>query len=260
MEIVILPSAAEVGRVGADIFERVLRGTATPVLGLATGSSPLPVYDELVRRHREEGLSFADAQAFCLDEYIGLPVGHPESYHQFIRRVLTAQTDIADAAVHSPDGAAEDIPAAGRAYDEAIAAAGGVDVQILGIGTNGHLAFNEPGSSLASRTRIVTLTEQTRQDNARFFDTIDDVPLYALTQGLGTVMEARHLVIVATGASKAPAVAAAAEGPVTASCPASVAQMHPHVTLLVDEAAASDLANAERYRYVYANKPGWQHL
>ncbi|MGP7959375.1 glucosamine-6-phosphate deaminase [Sanguibacter sp. A247] len=258
MEIVILPSADAVGKVGADIFERVVRSTEHPVLGLATGSSPLPVYTELVRRHEDEDLSFANAEAFCLDEYIGLPVGHPESYHQFIRRVFTGHLDIADTAVHSPDGTATDIPAAGRSYDAAIAAAGGVDLQILGIGTNGHLAFNEPGSSLASRTRIVTLTEQTRTDNARFFDTLDDVPRYALTQGLGTIMEARHLLIVATGAGKAAAVAAAAEGPVTASCPASIAQMHPHVTLLVDEAAATDLVNAERYRYVYANKPEWQ--
>lgn len=260
MEIVILPSADVIGKVGADIFERTVRENAHPVLGLATGSSPLPVYTELIRRHREEGLSFAAAEAFCLDEYIGLPVGHPESYHQFIRRVFTSHLDIADTAVHSPDGAADDIPAASRAYDEAIRSAGGVDLQILGIGTNGHLAFNEPGSSLASRTRIVTLTEQTRSDNARFFDSIDDVPRHALTQGLGTVMEARHLLIVATGAGKAAAVAAAAEGPVAASCPGSIAQMHPHVTLLVDEDAAADLANAEHYRYVFANKPEWQTL
>ncbi len=260
MEIVILPSSAEIATAAADVVARVVTEHERPVLGLATGSSPLPVYGELIRRHREEGLSFAHADAFLLDEYVGLPAGHPESYREVIRRELTGQIDIDDARVHGPDGAASDVKGAAAAYDAAIAAAGGVDVQLLGIGTDGHVAFNEPGSSLRSRTRVKTLTEQTRADNARFFDSVDDVPWHVLTQGLGTISEARHLLLVAAGAGKADAVAAMVEGPVAAFCPASVLQLHPHVTVLLDEAAGSKLRLADYYRHTFAHKPAWQAL
>ncbi|GHG48416.1 glucosamine-6-phosphate deaminase [Flavimobilis marinus] len=260
MEIVILPSEAEIARHGADVVARVLAGRDRPVLGLATGSSPLPVYGELIRRHREEGMSFAHAEAFLLDEYVGLPAGHPESYREVIRRELTSHVDLEDAHVHGPDGSAADVARAAREYDDAIAAAGGVDVQLLGIGTDGHVAFNEPGSSLASRTRVKTLTEQTRRDNARFFDSLDDVPWHVLTQGLGTIREARHLLLVATGEGKADAVAGMVEGPVSAFCPASVLQLHPHVTVLLDDAAASRLRLADYYRHAFAHKPTWQSL
>ena len=260
MEIVILDSTERIASVAADAVERVLRAHDAPVLGLATGSSPLPVYREIVRRHTEEGLSLAHARAFLLDEYVGLPPGHPEAYREVIRRELTGLVDIPAAAVQGPDGSADDVAAAGRRYDEAVRASGGVDLQLLGIGSDGHIAFNEPGSSLASRTRLKTLTEQTRQDNARFFDHVDDVPYHVLTQGLGTIMEARHLVLVATGEGKAEAVAAMVEGPVSQLCPASVAQMHPHVSVLLDEAAASGLRLADYYRHAYAHKPAWQGL
>lgn len=260
MEIVILQSAEEIAAVGADAVEQVLRTHDAPVLGLATGSSPLPVYRELVRRHAEEGLSLAHARAFLLDEYVGLPAGHPESYREVIRRELTGLVDLPDSAVQSPDGGSDDIRTAGPRYDEAIRAAGGVDLQLLGIGSDGHIAFNEPGSSLASRTRLKTLTEQTRDDNARFFDHVDDVPYHVLTQGLGTIMEARHLVLVAMGAGKADAVAAMVEGPVSQFCPGSVTQMHPHVTVLLDEDAAVGLSLADYYRHTYAHKPAWQGL
>lgn len=260
MEIVILPSEAEIARHGADVVARVLAGRDRPVLGLATGSSPLPVYGELIRRHREEGLSFAHAEAFLLDEYVGLPAGHPESYREVIRRELTSHVDLEDAHVHGPDGSADDVARAAREYDDAIAAAGGVDVQLLGIGTDGHVAFNEPGSSLASRTRVKTLTEQTRRDNARFFDSPDDVPWHVLTQGLATIGEARHLLLVATGSGKADAVAGMVEGPVSAFCPASVLQLHPHVTVLLDDDAASRLRLGDYYRRVFAHKPTWQSL
>lgn len=259
MEVVIKGSVAELAALAADSIEALLTRAERPVLGLATGSSPLPIYEELVRRH-QDGLSFAHARAFLLDEYVGLPPGHPESYREVIRREFTGSVDIADDQVASPDGAAADVAAAAVAYDAAIAAAGGVDVQILGIGTDGHIAFNEPGSSLASRTRIKTLTEQTREDNARFFATIDEVPQHVLTQGLGTILEARHLVLIATGEQKAEAVAAMVEGPVTASCPGSVTQLHPHVTVLLDEAAASRLRLADYYRHSYDHKPEWQGL
>ena len=169
------------------------------MLGLATGSSPSPVYAELVRRFEAGEVSFAAASAFTLDEYLGLPPGHPEGYRQVIEREFASLVDLPADHLHTPDGQTHDVPAACAAYEKAIAAAGGVDLQLLGIGSDGHLAFNEPGSSLASRTRVKTLTPRTRADNARFFDSLDQVPHHVLTQGLGTILEARHLVMLATG-------------------------------------------------------------
>lgn len=260
MEVIILPSSREIGALAADAIEELVRRKPAAVLGLATGSSPLPIYDELARRHDEEGLTFTQAHGFALDEYVGLPWGHHESYREVIRREFTNRMDIAPGNVHGPDGTAADILAACDAYEEAIKAVGGVDLQILGVGTNGHIGFNEPGSSLASRTRIKTLLEQTRSDNARFFDSLDEVPHHVVTQGLGTIMDARHVVLVAAGAGKAQAVRDFVEGPVTASCPASVLQFHPHATILVDEAAAAELAMAEQYRQTFSNKPAWQGI
>ncbi|MDQ0824099.1 glucosamine-6-phosphate deaminase [Arthrobacter sp. B2I5] len=259
MEIIILPTPSEVARAAADAIEdQVRRGPS--VLGLATGSTPLGTYQELIERHRSGGLSFAQAQAFLLDEYVGLPAGHPQSYHSVIREEFTASVDFGADAVHGLDGMAEDLQSEAAAYEARIAAAGGVDIQILGIGTDGHVGFNEPMSSLASRTRIKTLTRQTRLDNARFFDSADAVPDHVLTQGLGTIREARHLLLLAMGEAKAGAIAAAVEGPVAASCPASALQLHPHVSVLVDEAAASRLTHREYYQDTFGRKPAWQGL
>lgn len=261
MEVVILPSVADAARLAADTVTALLGRDPAAVLGLATGSSPLALYDELARRHAEEGLSFARARAFLLDEYLGLPAGHPERYRRVIERVLAARVDFAPGAVQGPGTAGDDVPAACRAYERALAEAGGVDLQILGIGTDGHIGFNEPGSSLASRTRLKTLTRQTRQDNARFFGgSVDAVPRHVITQGLGTIREARHLVLLASGAAKAEAVHRMVEGPVSAMWPATVLQFHPHVTVLVDEAAAGRLQLAGYYRETYAAKPAWQAL
>lgn len=252
MDVIIRQHEEQCGATVADIVEVAVRkGAAT--LGLATGSSPLSVYRELIRRHRVEGLSFAGATAFLLDEYVGLPPGHPQSYAHVIRTEFTGSIDIDDANVHGPDGVADDIYCAATQYDALVTESGPIDVQLLGIGANGHLGFNEPGSSLGSRTRVATLTEQTRRDNARFFDDVDDVPRHVITQGLGTISAARHLVLIATGSHKAAAVAAAVEGPVTASCPASVLQLHPHVTIVLDDAAASRLQGADFYRYAAAH-------
>ena len=258
MEIVIVNDADTAGKVVADIFDHALRSGAR-TLGLATGSSPLSVYRELARRHREEGLSFAGLQAFLLDEYVGLPDGHPESYAQVIRTELVNHLDLDSARVFSPNGTTGDPFGAAAAYDRAIAANGPVDVQLLGIGANGHIGFNEPTSSLTSRTRVKTLTEQTRIDNARFFESLDDVPRHVITQGLGTICDAGHLVMIATGEHKADAIAAAVEGPLAAVCPASVLQLHPHATVVVDEAAASKLQLTEFYKTVSAHKPLAQH-
>ena len=261
MEVVVRPGVDEVARLAADAVEELVRSRPTAVLGVATGSSPLPVYDELARRHRAgTGPSYDGVRVFLLDEYVGLPAGHPESYRSVIDRELVARLDLRSEQVHAPDPDPDRLPGAGERYEAAIAEAGGVDLQLLGIGSDGHLAFNEPGSSLASRTRLKTLTARTRADNARFFASVDEVPHHVLTQGLGTILDARHLVLVATGASKAPAVARAVEGPVAASCPASVLQLHPHVTVLLDEAAAAQLENLDHYREVYEAKPSWQRL
>lgn len=257
MEIVITDTADAAGIVVANIFDHAVRAGARTV-GLATGSSPLSVYRELARRHREEKLSFAEVQAFLLDEYVGLPAGHPESYIEVIRRELVNHLDLDPTKVHGPDGTASDPFEAADAYDRAIAAAGPVDVQLLGIGANGHIGFNEPTSSLRSRTRVKTLTERTRQDNARFFANLDEVPRHVITQGLGTISDATHLVMIATGEGKAAAIAAAVEGPLAAMCPASVLQLHPHATIVVDEAAASRLQLRDFYRTIAENKPASQ--
>ncbi|MFJ6028682.1 glucosamine-6-phosphate deaminase [Pseudarthrobacter sp. NPDC092424] len=259
MEIVILPTPADVARTAADAIEQQVR-RGPSVLGLATGSTPLGTYAELIGRHRAGGLSFANAQAFLLDEYVGLPAGHPQSYHSVIREEFTGSVDFAPDAVHGLNGMAEDLEAEAAQYEERISASGGVDIQILGIGTDGHVGFNEPMSSLASRTRIKTLTRQTRQDNARFFESAADVPEHVLTQGLGTIRRARHLLLLAMGEAKAEAIAAAVEGPVAALCPASALQLHPHVSVLVDEAAASRLAHRDYYTDTFGRKPAWQGL
>jgi glucosamine-6-phosphate deaminase len=261
MEVVITASAEAAGALAADAIEALVRSRPDAVLGTATGSSPLPIYTELVRRHRDgTGPSYDGVRTFNLDEYVGLPAGHEQTYLATIRRELTDGLGIAHDRVHGPDATEGGIPTAGVRYEQLIAEAGGVDLQLLGIGSDGHLAFNEPGSSLASRTRIKTLTRRTREDNARFFASVDEVPVHVLTQGLGTILEARHLVLIATGTGKAQAVAAAVEGPLTASCPASVLQLHPHATVLLDDAAASALRRADYYREVYAAKPAWQGI
>ena len=258
MEVVILSTPDMGGALVGEAIAELLGRRPAAVLGLATGSTPLPVYRDLACRYASGKLSLARARAFLLDEYVGLPPEHPSSYRAFIAEHVEARLDFARGAVTRPDATADDLPAACAAYEEAIAAAGGIDLQLLGIGTDGHIAFNEPGSSLSSRTRIKTLTDSTRHDNARFFDSVDDVPRHVVTQGIGTILEARHVVLLAFGAEKADAVAAAVEGPVTALCPASALQLHPHATVVVDEAAASGLRLADYYRETWAHKPDWQ--
>lgn len=261
MEVIILRDSDQIGDVAADAFEKLLKRKPDAVLGLATGSSPLSIYDELAHRYQQGRISFRRARGFTLDEYVGLPADHPERYRNVIDTTIASRVDFEPGAVAGPDGLAADIPAACAAYEQAILDAGGVDLQILGIGTDGHIGFNEPGSSLASRTRIKTLTRQTRVDNARFFDgDIDAVPTHCLTQGLGTIMDARHILLVATGSGKAEAVHHMVEGAVTAMWPASVLQHHPHVTVLLDEAAARRLQLADYYRETYQAKPDWQGI
>ena len=257
-EVVIVPDAAAAGALVADEIVRLVRSTPEAVLGLATGSTPLPVYEAL--RPRLAGVDVSRVRGFALDEYVGIDPAHPESYRSVITREVVEPLGLNPELIRVPDGSLDGIEHAGEDYERAITDAGGVDLQILGIGTDGHIGFNEPGSSFASLTRVKTLTQQTRLDNARFFDSVDDVPMHCITQGLGTILRARHLVLLAFGEGKAEAVAGAVEGPVTASLPGSAIQLHPHTTVVVDEAAASRLAFADYYRYTFANKPAWQGL
>lgn len=257
-EVVIVPDRAAAGALVADEVCKLLRSRPDAVLGLATGSTPLPVYAALPARLA--GIDVSRVRGFALDEYVGLDPRHPQSYRSVIEREVVVPLGLDRTRVRVPDGSLDGIEHAGEDYERAIADAGGVDLQLLGIGTDGHIGFNEPGSSFASRTRVKTLTRQTRADNARFFDTVDDVPRHCITQGLGTILEARHLVLLAFGSGKAAAVAAAVEGPVTASCPGSAIQLHPHVTVVVDEEAAAQLRYADYYRDTYAHKPAWQGL
>jgi glucosamine-6-phosphate deaminase len=259
MEVVISTTTDEAGRLAANAIEELTRHRPDAVLGVATGSSPLIIYDELGRRVAQGSLSLARVRAFMLDEYVGLPADHPQRYRNVIRDEFVDKVDVDPAQVFGPDGLASDLTSACAAYEQAILDAGGVDLQILGIGTDGHIAFNEPGSSLASRTRIKTLTSQTRRDNARFFGGDEEaVPQHCLTQGIGTILQARHIVLVASGRRKAEAVHQLVEGPVSALWPATALQLHPHVTVLVDTAAASRLQLASYFIETYQGKPSWQ--
>lgn len=260
MEVIILPSPTAVGELAARKVAHVITSVSAPVIGLATGSSPLAIYTELAKQVRAGSLDPSRLRAFALDEYVGIDEDHPQSYVSVLRREVVEPLGLAAAQVSVPDGRAADLAEACRAYEEAIRDAGGVDLQILGIGANGHIGFNEPTSSFASRTRLKTLAVQTRADNARFFDTAADVPTHCVTQGLGTIMDAREVLLVAQGDAKAAAVAAAVEGPVTALCPASVLQFHERATVIIDDAAATRLTLKDYYRHTYANKPAWQRF
>ena len=258
MEIIIKATLAEAQREAAAIIARQVRRKPASVLGLATGSTPIGVYAILAQMHQKEGLNFSGVRTFNLDEYVGLSGGHPQSYRQFMEQHLFSKVNIAAGHIHFPDGLAADVPAHCMEYEAAIRGVGGIDLQLLGIGSDGHIGFNEPSSSLASRTRIKTLTPRTVKDNARYFGSADRVPRHVITMGVGTIMDARACVLLAAGDGKAEAVAGMAEGPITANLPASVLQMHPDCKLIVDEAAAVRLRRAEYYRWVYENKPGWQ--
>ncbi|WP_353816461.1 glucosamine-6-phosphate deaminase [Agromyces sp. SYSU T00266] len=259
-EVVIVGDEAEAGELAASAIVDLLRARADAVLGLATGSTPLSTYRALARRIGAEDIAVAGVRGFALDEYVGLPAGHPEGYRQVITREVVEPLGLTPGLIRVPNGDPSTIRTAAEDYEAAIDAAGGVDLQVLGIGRTGHIGFNEPGSSLASRTRVKTLTQQTRIDNARFFDSIDDVPMHCITQGIGTILRARHLVLLAFGEAKADAIAAAVEGPVSASRPGSAIQLHPHATVIVDEAAGSRLEHAGYYRHAWANKPDWQGI
>lgn len=261
VEVVVVDSKQHGSELVGGAIADLLGRKPTAVLGLATGSTPLGVYDDLASRYQAGEVSFKHAKGFALDEYVGLPANHPESYRAVIKREIADRVDFAPGSVHGPDGWADDIIQASSAYEHAIEDAGGIDLQILGVGSDGHIGFNEPISSLASPTRIKTLTQQTREDNARFFDgDLSQVPTHVLTQGVGTILRAKHLVLLAWGEGKAEAIQATVEGPVTSMVPSTALQLHPHATVVVDEGAASLLANKEHYKWTFANKPDWQSI
>jgi glucosamine-6-phosphate deaminase len=260
MEVIIKAGGDDVSNEAARIFQAQLKRKPASVLGLATGSTPLGLYRELSRLFARKGIDFSRVTTFNLDEYVGLASSHPHSYATYMRENLFLRINARPESVHIPDGMAADIPAHCAEYEVKIREAGGIDLQLLGIGSDGHIGFNEPGSSLSSRTRLKTLTERTLADNARFFPNNKNVPRHVITMGIGTIMEARHCVVMATSTSKAGVVAAMVEGPITASVPASILQMHPVSTLIIDEAAAAELRRSDYYRWVYNNKPEWQRV
>jgi glucosamine-6-phosphate deaminase len=241
MEVIVKENYDEMSRLAAQMIAQLIRQKPRCVLGLATGSTPLGTYQELIRMHREEDLDFSQVVTFNLDEYIGLPPEHDQSYHYFMHENLFDQINVPPVNIHLPPGMDEDIVAACERYEQMIQDAGGIDIQLLGIGANGHIAFNEPGSSLGSRTRVKTLDQKTIEDNSRFFERIEDVPRYAVTMGIGTIMDSRRLLLLANKANKSHAISITVEGPVTALVPATIVQLHPHATIIVDEEAASQL-------------------
>ncbi len=250
MRVVILDSEKHVSQRAADIICELMLRRPRTVLGLATGGTPLGTYRELVARSNAGRVDFSQCTTFNLDEYVGLPPGHEQSYCTFMHQHLFDPAGFNTANCFLPDGMSEDFQTACENYEQQISSAGGIDLQLLGIGTDGHIAFNEPGSSLASRTRIKALAEQTRTDNARFFSSLEEVPRLAITMGIGTIMEAGQILLLATGSSKASVVRSFIEGPLTAQVPASILQMHPKVTVVLDEAAAAWLVRKEYYQQV----------
>lgn len=252
MQVIIKPNYEELSKEASLIArERILKKPSL-VLGLATGSTPLGLYKELIKMHKEEGLDFSHIITFNLDEYLGLKPDHPQSYNFFMWENLFKHINVNPRNVHIPNGLTRpsDIDDYCEWYESRMRKFGGIDLQVLGIGRDGHIGFNEPGSSLGSRTRVKTLTEETIQDNSRFFKNMDEVPRYSITMGVGTVMEAKEIVLVANGKSKAQVIATAIEGGVTAQATASVLQLHKRVTVILDEEAASLLKRKSYYNFV----------
>jgi glucosamine-6-phosphate deaminase len=250
MFVILSKGYAELSRQSAGIVSAAIRKRQDLRLGLATGSTQLGMYRELARMHREENLDFSRVVTFNLDEYIGLAADHPQSSHTFMQRSFFEHVNVAPENIHIPDGTAPgDLDEYCAWYEASIQRAGGIDLQVLGIGRNGHIGFNEPSSSLASRTRIKTLTRQTLEDNRRLFQQGQSMPEAAITMGIGTILDARKIILLASGTSKARALARAIEGPVTASVTASALQLHRDVTVLADEQAAAELSEREYYRH-----------
>ncbi|MCJ8275929.1 MAG: glucosamine-6-phosphate deaminase [Bdellovibrionales bacterium] len=260
MEVIILKDTQQVSELAALHFKKTINENPQAVLGLATGSTPLGLYSELIKMHKAGDLDFSQVTSFNLDEYVGLESEHPASYFSYMKKNFFSEVNIKPENIFIPDGLTQDVPKECEKYERKIEEKDFIDLQVLGIGRDGHIGFNEPSSSLSSRTRLKTLTEQTRKDNSVHFDSLEQVPYHVLTMGVGTIMEARHIILLAFGESKAQAIAGCVEGPITAMNPASLLQLHPKATLIIDEGAATQLTRQSYYRWVYDNKPGWQKM
>ena len=258
MEVIIQPTEQAAVKLTARIMADQLRARPDMVFGLATGATMEAVYAELARMCREEALDFSNAKSFNLDEYIGLPAEDKNSYRYYMDHHLFNNINIKKANTHLPNGMTDDIPGEGPRYEAAIKAAGGIDLQLLGIGQDGHIGFNEPLSSLASRTRDKSLTPVTYRQNSIYFDPPESMPRRAFTMGVGTILDARRIVMLVTGKRKADIIAKAIEGPITSMVSATAIQLHPHVVVILDEAAAANLKEQEYYRWSFANEPCWE--
>lgn len=258
MEIVIRPNAEAATDLVARVIAQELRGNPRLVIGLATGRTMEAVYARLVQMHREEDLDFSTCHTFNLDEYVGLPGSHRNSYRHYMNDNLFSNVNVNVENTHLPNGAAADIEAECEHYEKLLAQCGGIDLQLLGIGLAGHLGFNEPVSSLRSRTRVKVLSPVTLAQNAKLFQPPDEMPRRAITMGVGTILDARRCVLLATGEDKAEIVARAIEGPVTSMLSATALQFHPRCVVVLDEAAASRLQEIEYYRWIFENEPQWQ--
>ena len=258
MEVIIRSSPQEVAELGGRILAHRVSTRPNSVLGLATGQTMVGVYRHLVDQHRQRGLDFSGIQTFNLDEYVGLSPSHPCSYHKYMAHHLWDHVNANPEQTHVPDGLCEDINAHCSDYELEIQRAGGIDLQLLGLGDDGHIGFNEPSSSLASRMRIKTLTPMTRRVNQRDFPAGESIPLHVLTLGVANIMEAKHCLLLAFGSNKAQAVQSMIEGPISAMCPASILQQHPRCTVIIDDAASAFLRLADYFRFVYDHKPEWQ--
>ncbi len=258
VEVIIRPTAEAATDLVARVIARELRANPHLVLGLATGRTMEAVYARLVRFHREEGLDFSLCSTFNLDEYVGLPPTDRHSYRHYMNHHLFHQVNIDPRNTHLPDGLAPDLDAECRHYEELIRRFNGIDLQLLGIGRSGHIGFNEPLSALQSRTRVKALSPVTLAQNAPLFGGADQVPRRAITMGVGTILESRRCLLLATGAEKADIVARAVEGPITAMISATALQLHPRCTVVVDEAAAGGLRCREYYRWIFENEPEWE--
>ena len=254
MEVILTKTYDDMSKAAAQEIARQIRKKPNSVIGLATGSTPLGTYKELIRLHKDEGLDFSKVITFNLDEYLGLSPTHKESYNFFMWDNLFKHVNINPENVHVPQGLVEDAEEFCHWYEDEIKKAGGIDLQLLGIGSDGHIGFNEPGSSFGSRTRVKTLDEQTIKDNARFFDSIDEVPHFAITMGVGTILEARKIVLVASGDNKAPVCAQFIEGPITSQVTASALQLHPQAIVILDEKASVQLKRKKYYNWIRDNK------
>lgn len=255
MEVIIQPNSHQLSVIAANMIRDAVVQKPNLVLGLATGSTPIGLYKLLVQMHREDGVDFSKVISFNLDEYIGIPKDHPQSYHTFMNEHFFNHVNIPQKNQNIPQNIVENHVSFCQEYEDSIRRCGGIDIQVLGIGKDGHIGFNEPGSSFASRTRIATLSKSTLEANAiHFGEDIKAVPEMAITMGIGTITDAKKCLLLASGSNKKDAIAKAIEGPISAMVPATALQLHPDVVFLIDEAAASGLKETEYYKRSYENK------